>query len=112
MQTFLANVDVPDDIGLEYGEGWLAFVWPDPMYGSECLKIDVEDGHCSRMMPIRCGKGPPQFVEVTRDRVKIRFSPELAKKLELDEEIVIEFAISDQDFEQLERAIKYFSRWG
>jgi hypothetical protein len=111
MQTFVAEVGVPDDIGLEYGEGWLVFTWPDPMCGTEYLKIDVEDGHCSRMMPIRSGKGPPEFVELGRDRVKIRFSPELAKKLELDEEIVIEFAINEQDFKQLERTIQYFSGW-
>jgi hypothetical protein len=112
MQTFVAEVAVPDDIGLEYGEGWLAFVWADPLYGREGLQIDVEDSHCSRMMPIRCGQGPPEFVEVARDRVKLRFSPELAKKLELDEEIVIEFAISDQEFEQLERTIEHFRGGG
>jgi|SRR3954447_14957715 hypothetical protein len=108
MQSFVADIGVPDDIDREYGEGWLSFIWPDPMYGTERLSIDLQ-GHCSRRMPIRSGQGPPSFVEVGRNRIKMRFPAELAKKLELDEEIEIEFAINDQDFEQLQRTIDYFN---
>ncbi len=61
-----ANVGVPDDIALDYGEGCLSFRWVDPIYGWEGLTIDL-DGHCSREMPIRSGKGPPDFVELLRD---------------------------------------------
>jgi hypothetical protein len=107
MQTFVADVGVPDDIDLDYGEGWLVFTWPDPIYGTEGLQIDL-DGRCSRMMPIRCGQGRPEFVDVQRDHVKIRFAAELAGKLELDEEIVVEFVINDQEFERLQRTIECF----
>ena len=73
-----------------------------------CNTIDL-DGHCSRRMPIRSGDGPPLVVELQRDRIKLRFPALLAKKLELDEEIEILFAISDNDFAQLQRTIEYFS---
>jgi hypothetical protein len=90
--------------------GGLSFTWADPMYGTERLSIDLE-GHCSRRMPIRSGNGPPSFVELGRNYVKVRFSPDLAHKLELDEEIVIEFTINDQDFHQLQRTIDYFNEF-
>jgi hypothetical protein len=108
MQSFLAELGIPDDSALDHGEGWLCFTWDDPMYGNEGLRIDL-DGHCSRMMPIRSGEGPPCFAELGRNFIKIHFPSELAKKLELDEEVEITFAISDQDFDQLKRVIQYFS---
>lgn len=108
MQTFVADVSVSDDDGLDHGEGWLEFSWTDALYGVEGLAIDL-DGHCSRRMPIRSGQGPPTFVELGRNYLKLRFSAALAQKLELEEEILIQFEVGEDDFKQLERTIDYFN---
>jgi hypothetical protein len=109
MVSFQAeSVDVPDETDRSYGEGWLSFQWADPLYGREGLTIQL-DGHCSRNMPIRSGNGPPDFVDLKRDRVTLRFDPVLAKELELDEEIEIRFALTDEAFYQLQRTIDYFN---
>lgn len=108
MQIFHAREVSVDTADLEYGEGWLCFCWPDGMYGSEQLQIDME-GHCSRAMPIRSGQGPPEFVTVERDRVVLRFRPALARKLELDDEIEIRFSINDDDYQKLCDIVAYFS---
>jgi hypothetical protein len=42
---------------------------------------------------------------VQRDRIRLRFSPALARKLELDEEVEIAFSISDEKFAQLQRTM-------
>ncbi len=41
-------------------------------------------------------------------RIKLRFDPALARKLELDEEIEITFAIDDQDYIQLGKVFSFF----
>jgi hypothetical protein len=91
-----------------HGEGWITFQWPDPFFGSEGLKIDL-DGHCSRNMPIRSGDGPPDFVTLQRDFVRIRFTPSLARQLQLDEEIEIRFSIGDLDYAELRKVVDYFN---
>jgi hypothetical protein len=107
MTSFYADrVDVTADT--DNGEGWITFRWPDRLFGWECLIIDL-DGHCSRRMPIRSGDGWPEFVELKRDRIILRFEPSLAEKLQLEEDVEITFAISDDDFRQLSRAIDYLN---
>ncbi len=109
MLSFQAeSVDVPSNSDLDYGEGWLSFIWPDPVYGCEGLTIDL-DGHCSRKMPIRSGNGLPEFIALGRDRIGLRFPASLAEKLDLEEEIEIRFSIADREFCQLERTINYFN---
>lgn len=88
------------------GEGWITFRWPDSLYGWECLTIDL-DGHCSRRMPIRSGSGPPEFVELQRDRIKLRFDPVLAGRLELEESVEITFTVTDDEFYELCKVINY-----
>jgi hypothetical protein len=91
----------------DHGEGWVVFRWPHERYGHEELTIDL-DGHCRRRMPLRSGTGPPAFVELRRDGVRIRFDPILAQKLGLDEEIEILFHLPDGEFAELHRVIGYF----
>lgn len=92
----------------DHGEGWIVFQWPDPLYGSEELKIDL-DGHCSRYMPIQSGTGPPEFIALQRDFIRIRFAPELAKRLQLSEEIEIRFSINDDDYAELQKVVNNFN---
>jgi hypothetical protein len=99
------RVDLTADT--EYGDGWITFRWPDRLFGWECLEIAL-DGHCSRRMPVHSGDGLPEFVELKRDRIRFRFEPALAEKLELEEDVEISFDISDDDFRQLCKAINYF----
>ncbi len=99
------SVDVCADF--DYGEGWIDIQWPDPLFGSEGLRIDL-DGHCRRNMPIRSGNGPPEFKALERDFLRLRFTPLLAKTLQLDEEIEIRFALSDSEYAELQKAVNYF----
>lgn len=91
----------------DHGEGWVVFEWPDETYGYEQLKIDL-DGHCSRRMPIRSGSGPPEFVEVNADRIRLRFDATLAHRLSLAEEIEITYRLTEQEFEELRQVVEYF----
>jgi hypothetical protein len=91
---------------LDHGEGWIAFHWIETPSGG--LKIDL-DGHCSRDMPIRSGNGPPEFVELRRDAIRLRFDAELARKLELPEEIEIKFRISEDEFAKLQHVVDWFN---
>jgi hypothetical protein len=105
MEIYRATaVEVFADV--DYGEGDVSFQWPDALYGTEGLTIDL-DGHCSRNMPVRSGGGPPHMI-LERDNIKLRFSPELAKRLLLAEEIEIRFDIGDDEFQSLQRVIDYF----
>ncbi|QDU86910.1 hypothetical protein Pla175_02640 [Pirellulimonas nuda] len=79
--------------------------WPDEQYGNEGLTIDI-DGHCSRNMPIRSGHGPPDFVELQRGYLRIRFEPGLAKRLELDEEITVQFDLDEEDFQAVNQFVE------
>lgn len=90
----------------DHGEGWLAIHWRHDLYGGDTLSIGF-DGWCSRRMPIRSGQGPPEYVELTRDRLRLRFAPDLAKKLELDEEVEISFSASDEEFDELRRWVDF-----
>ncbi len=94
------------DAETDYGEGWVEFQWPDSLYGWECLKIDL-DRHCSRRMPIRSGDGLPDLVELQRNRIRFRFDPSLARKLELEQDVEITFDISDDEFSDLRRVVDY-----
>lgn len=65
-----------------HGEGSVGFDWEDSAGIKRSLSIDI-DGWCSRKMPIRSGFRL-EIVEVAENRVRLRFRPELAAKLELD----------------------------
>ena len=103
-----SRVTVAADV--DYGEGYIHFEWPDPIYGSEGLTIDLV-GFCSRNMSIRSGAGPPDFVELRPGSVTLRFTSVLAKKLELHETIQIQFSISEDDFRALQQVVEYFKEW-
>jgi hypothetical protein len=92
---------------LDYGEGWVKFCWPDPLYGHDGLQINF-DGFCQREMHIHSGQGPPEFVALQRDRLKLRFSPTLAEKLNLEPEVEIVFNISEDEFAELKLVFGYF----
>jgi hypothetical protein len=91
----------------DYGEGWVVFQWPHERNGYEELSIDL-DGHCCRRMPLYSGNGPPKFVELRRDGIRIRFDPVLARKLGLEGEIEILFHLPDAEFVELRRVVDYF----
>lgn len=95
----------------DHGEGCIVFRWPHEHLGYELLKISL-DGHCSRRMPIHSGSGPPEFVELRRDGVRVRFAPELARKLQMDEEVEILFTLADPEFEELRRVVEFFDGTG
>ncbi len=100
-----SRVEVQADT--DAGEGWIVFQWPHELYGYEELKIDL-DGHCSRRMPIHSGEGPPEFVELRRDGIRLRFATALARNLRLDEEIDILFELPEAEFSALRRAVEFF----
>jgi hypothetical protein len=91
----------------DHGEGWVVFQWPHDLYGYDELKIDF-DGHCSRRMPNHSGQGPPGYAELTRDGIRLRFNPQLARKLELTEQIEVSFCLSDDRFSELRRWVEFF----
>lgn len=90
---------------LDQHEGWVVFNWSDPTYGEMSLKVDG-DHHCSREMPVRSGTGPPDFVSMSRASLVMRFAPELASKLELDEEVEFVFELQDDEFGELKEVIE------
>jgi hypothetical protein len=97
MQTFTASrVDVLSQHDLDYGEGWIAFTWPDPLYGEERLTIQF-DGFCSKANPFYSGYGL-ESVLLERIKVSLRFSEELSQTLELDQEVIIVCELSDKDY--------------
>jgi len=91
----------------DYGEGSIEFEWPDPICGYELLIIDV-DGHCSRRMPINSGSGWFEFLDVNRNRIKLRFDSALASKLQLDDVITVEYRLTDDEYDLIRRAVDYF----
>lgn len=103
---FATSVEIQADC--DYGEGWVAFQWPDEVYGYEELHIDL-DGHCSRRMPVHSGEGPPEFAKLRRDAIRLRFAPGLAAKLQLPHEIELWFRISDDDYAKLRQVVEYFN---
>ncbi len=94
---------------VDYGEGYVVFKWPHELYGYEELEISLDDGFCSRRMPIHSGDGPPESEELLRDSIKLRFTHSLAEKLQLAEEIEISFQLSDDEFVKLKRVVEYFN---
>jgi hypothetical protein len=90
---------------LDHGEGWILFQWPDPIYGYEELSIN-SDGFCSRRRSIQSGNGPPRFVDIQRDRIVLEFSPRLAKRLEMEERVEIQYEISENDLHELREFVE------
>lgn len=115
MKFHATVVGIPDQDSREDGNScdMLFFEWPDPLYGEEGLYIQL-DGHCSCRTFLRSGNGPPEFVEVNRSNVKLRFTPKLAKYLEWDEEVEITFDITDEQYTELVKTVEHFkelSEW-
>lgn len=98
MQGLESTITINADF--DYGEGGINFHWVDSLGYSASLDIDL-DGWCTREMPIRSGQGPPKLELLERNRIRLRFSSSLAKKLELDERVEFTFQADDQTFEQL-----------
>lgn len=98
MQEIHAKVGIVADF--DHGEGWLHFGWEDAIGCAASLTIDM-DGHCSREMPIRSGLGPPQFLGLQRDRIRLGFTAELAAKLEMEQVVEFQFVLDDATFDQL-----------
>jgi hypothetical protein len=98
-----SRVEVCADI--DYGEIYLTFEWPDPVYGNECLSIDA-DAHCSRRNSFYSGSGLDSL-ELRRDRLSVRFSETLAKKLMFHRDLEISFGISDDAYERLQGAVDF-----
>lgn len=92
----------------DHGEGWLVITWPHEFYGYDSLQINF-DGHCSRRMPINSGSGSFEYVELTRDRIRLHFDADLAGKLKLDEDIEFSFSISDEQFTELRRWVEFWN---
>lgn len=69
------------------------------------MTIDT-DGFCYREMPIRSGRGIT-IISVSRDRVRLTFSEELSRKLELDRNLMFEVALSESESQDLAK----FAEW-
>jgi hypothetical protein len=105
MATFQARaVHVLADT--DHGEGWVSFEWADQLTGWDELKVDL-DGHCSRRMPIHSGSGGVEAIELSRDRIRFRFTESLAHNLGLEPDVEIAFAVSDAVFADLQRAVAH-----
>lgn len=100
----LIGTDFGSCLDFDHGEGYCSFAWEDPLYGEEGLTISF-DGHCSRRMPIRSGDGIPDFVLISKDRVRLRFDANLAKKLELSELIEIRYLFTESDIRTLKEFV-------
>ena len=97
----ISTVGIANMLDLDYGEGYIGFFWMDEFGIGRSLTIDA-DGHCSREMPIRSGSGVA-IVSIHRDRARLRFTEELAAKLELDREIEFEGVIPENTRADLSR---------
>jgi hypothetical protein len=102
----ITNAQISSILDLDHGEGWITFSWSDASGIDRSLTIDA-DGHCSREMPIRSGTGV-SIVSVRRDHVRLRFTDELASKLELDHEIEFEGTVSENTYKELLCLAEYF----
>lgn len=100
------NVDVLLDV--DQGEAWVTFRWKDPLYGTECLEINGDDGHCSRAMPWYSGTGV-EVVRFERTAIFLRFPPNVAESLRLATDVQISFALNDAEFEQLKLFVDYLN---
>jgi hypothetical protein len=97
------------DCDANHGEGWFTFEWPDLIYGTEKLNIDL-DGHCSKANPFYSGFGIDD-AELFRDRIEFSFSDRLAGRLQLERHVTIHFELSDGEYQALAAAIAE-SVWG
>ena len=92
-------------LDLDHGEGWIMIAWLDSNGIDRSLTIDA-DGHCSREMPIRSGTGA-SIIFVDRDHLRLRFTDELANKLELDREIEFQGIIPENTYADLLRLSEF-----
>lgn len=97
----IANAHIGSILNLDHGEGWITFSWLDTDGIDRSLMIHA-DGHCSREMPIRSGTGV-SIVSVHRDHVRLRFTDELACKLQLDHELEFVGTIPENTYADLLR---------
>jgi hypothetical protein len=105
MMRFQASkVHVPSREELRSGEGWVRFEWNDESSGWECLIIEL-DGFCSRRAPMSCGLGI-EGIELSRDRINLRFWPTLAANLQMEREIEIGFDLEEGRFNDVLYAVE------
>lgn len=102
----IPNAQISSTLDFDYGEGWVTFSWVDVDGIDRSLKLDI-DGHCSREMPIHSGTGVT-IVSILRDRVRLRFTPALAERLELNDEVEFEGNISEETYTHLLELAEYF----
>lgn len=102
----IPNTQIGSTLDFDHGEGWVTFSWLDADGINRSLTIDVE-GHCSSEMPIRSGAGVT-IASVLRDRVRLRFTPELAARLELNDEVEFEGNVAEDTHADLLQLAEYF----
>jgi hypothetical protein len=102
----ITNTEFGSLIDFDHGEGWVSFSWIDASGVGRSLKIDL-DGHCSREMPVRSGTGV-EIAAVLPDRVRLRFTVQLAARLELDRDIEFVGRIPENAYADIRRLAAYF----
>lgn len=103
MQVYQANaVDVFFDS--DYGEGWLAFSWPNPIYGHDGLRI-APDGLITRERKLFNGRA--DSAELSRDHLTLNLPQKASENLAFERQIEIRFALSDEQFLVLQSFINY-----
>jgi len=101
----IPNTQIGSTFDFDHGEGSVTFSWLDVDGIDRSLTVDI-DGHCNREMPIRSGTGV-SIASVLPDRVRLRFTPELATRLELKDEVEFEGNISEETYEHLLELAEY-----
>lgn len=102
----IRSAQIASILDLDHGEGWITISLLDVHGIGRSLTIDA-DGHCRREMPIRSGTGV-SIVSVHCDHVQLRFTDELASKLELDREIEFQGIVPENAYANLLRLAEYF----
>jgi hypothetical protein len=101
----ITNVKFGSLIDFDHGAGWVTFSWRDASGIARSLKIFF-DGHCSREMPVRSGTGF-EIATVHPDRVRLRFTEQLAARLELDRDVEFVGRIPENAYTDLRRLAEY-----
>jgi hypothetical protein len=90
---------------LDYGEGWIQFVWKDTQNRTESLRIDL-DRHCSKSMPWYSGTGV-EVICLERTSMLLRFPPTVAESLRFEKEVQISFTLNDAEYVEVRRFVEF-----
>jgi hypothetical protein len=60
-------------------------------------------------MPIRSGEWAPDVPYLDRGRIKLRFHPSLASRLELPERIEIRFDVDDATYSMIQQTVAHWN---